>query len=381
MGGNTAFAFDLYRAVNDSDDNIFFSPYSISLALAKAYAGARGDTERQIAETLHFDLPQDQLHSAFNVLDLSLVSETWDDEDDGFVLNVASSVWAQEGYGFLPDYLDTLVLNYGGEVRPADFRRDAEDARGRINDWVADETEDRIRGLIPSGGIDEFTRLVLANAIYFRAAWRSAFDERATTDRPFYLLDGSERKAPMMRQQSNLRYAASDSYQAVELPYKGVEMAMTILLPDSGRFSEFEESLSGDSVGAILDGLDYELVRLTMPRFETDSAFSLSDTLEAMGMPDTFNDEAANFSGMDGRLCKKKGDICLLISDVLHKAFISVNEAGTEAAAATAVTVGVTQAEEVKLEPIDLVLDRPFLFIIRHQATGAVLFVGRVLDP
>ena len=159
MGGNTAFAFDLYRAVNDSDDNIFFSPYSISLALAKAYAGARGDTERQIAETLHFDLPQDQLHSAFNVLDLSLVSETWDDEDDGFVLNVASSVWAQEGYGFLPDYLDTLVLNYGGEVRPADFRRDAEDARGRINDWVADETEDRIRGLIPSGGIDEFTRL------------------------------------------------------------------------------------------------------------------------------------------------------------------------------------------------------------------------------
>ena len=289
--GNTAFAFDLYQAVNDSDGNLFFSPYSISLALAMAYAGARGDTERQMADTLHFDFDQDRLHPAFNALDLSLTDQTLDEDSDEFLLNVANSVWAQEGYGFLPEYLDTLALNYGEEVRPVDFRGDPEAASGRINDWVANETEQRIKDLIPPDAIDEFTRLVLANAIYFKAAWDSAFDERSTSNLPFYLLDGSERDVPMMRQQSNFRYAAANGYQAVELPYKGGKMAMTILLPDEGKFSEFGENpfpairwkpfwmVSSD-----------KLVRLTMPKFEMESEFSLTDTLSAMGMPDAFDD-------------------------------------------------------------------------------------------
>ncbi len=381
VGGNTAFALDLYQAIQGSDGNLFISPYSISLALAMAYAGSRGDTQRQMAETLHFDLPQGQLHSAFNALDLSLTGQSGEEDEGEFRLSIANSVWGQEGYGFLPEYLDTLALNYGDEVRPLDFRRNPEGARDRINDWVAGETQDRIKDLIVPGAITPLTRLVLANAIYFKAGWQDSFDENATRDRPFHLLDGDQRDVPMMRQQKQLRYARGDGYQAVELPYEGGEVAMAILLPDSGRFSEFEGSISGESLEAIVDGLDYELVRLTMPKFEMESAFSLSETLAAMGMPDPFDDQAANFSAMDGRSCQARGDICLVISDLLHKAFVSVDEAGTEAAAATAVVVGVTRAEPVEPEPIELVVDRPFLFIIRHLDTGAILFVGRVLSP
>ena len=382
--GNSRFAFDLYATLAGTDGNLFFSPHSISVALAMTYAGARGETERQMAETLRFYLAQDRLHEAFNALDLSLVPQEPaaepEEDEKTFRLSIANSVWGQEDYDFLPDFLDTLAVNYGDGVRPVDFQHDPENARVQINDWVAEATEERISNLIPQDAIDQYTRMVLANAIYFKAAWQHTFDERATTDLPFHLPDGSERDVPMMRQQANFRYAIGDGYQAVELPYKGGDVAMTILLPDTGRFREFEESLSGESLGDILDSLDYTSVRLTMPKFEMESAFNLSDTLKAMGMPDAFDDTAANFSGMDGQLCRARGDICLLISNVLHKAFVSVDEAGTEAAAATAVIVGVTRAV-FQPEPIQLVVDRPFLFIIRHQKTGAILFVGRVLSP
>ena len=276
--GNNAFAFDLYRALSESGGNLFFSPHSISQALAMTYAGARGDTQRQMAETLRFGLPQERLHPAFNALDLSLSPESEEaagDDAKAFRLSVANSVWGQEGYGFLPEFLDTLAVNYGGEVRPVDFHRNPEEARVRINDWVADETEERITNLIPPGAITGLTRLVLANAIYFKAAWRSPFDEGATTGRPFHLLDGSQRDAPMMRQEASLLYASGDGYQAVELSYEGGNAAITILVPDRGSFREFEESLSGGSVEAILDGLDRQQVRLTMPKFEMESAFSL----------------------------------------------------------------------------------------------------------
>ena len=379
---NSAFAFDLYRALGAGGGNLLFSPHSVSTSMAMAYAGGRGDTERQMARTLHFYLPQDRLHSAFGALGLALTDRTQKEEEGAeFLLNVAGSVWAQEGHGLLPGYIDTLAHGYGEGVRPADFARDPEAARARINDWLADETGEGITDLIPPGAITALTRLVLANAIHLRAAWESAFDERATRDRPFHLLDESIRDVPMMRRQADLRYGRGDGYQAAELPYQGGDVAMTILVPEGGRFGEFEASLTGDTVQSILAGLEHEPVRLTMPSFEMESAFSLPDTLSAMGMPDAFDDGAADFSGMDGRLCRARGDICLLISDALHKAFISVDEAGTEAAAATAVIIGVTRAVEVAPEPIEMVVDRPFVFIIRHEATGAILFVGRVLDP
>ncbi len=381
VAGNNAFAIDLYRALAKTEGNLFFSPHSISTALAMAYAGARGNTERQMAAALRYGLAQDNLHPAFNALDLSLAPQDASGDAEDFRLSVASSVWGQEGYGFLPEYLDILAVNYGEEVRPVDFRQDPEDARVRINGWVADETEERITDLIPPGALTELTRLVLANAIYFKASWQKPFDEAATADRPFHFLDGSERDVPMIRQQLNLRYARGDGYQSVELPYEGGDVGMTILVSDSGGFQEFQDSLSGQSLQDIIDSLDYESVRLALPRFETESAFSLSDTLKEMGMPDAFDDQAADFSGMDGRACRARGDICLLISDVLHKAFVSVDEAGTEAAAATAVIIGITRAVIEEPEPIELVVDRPFLFVIRHLPTDAVLFVGRVLEP
>ena len=379
--GNNTFAFDLYHSLVDAEGNLFFSPHSISAALAMAYAGARGDTERQMAETLQFNLAQDRLHAAFNALDLSLVSQDPAGEGEDFRLSVANSVWGQENYGFLQEFLDTLALNYGDEVRPVDFQSNAEGARAQINDWVSDATEERIMNLVPRDAIDQYTRMVLANAIYFKAAWQHTFDERATADLPFHLLDGSEREVAMMRQQENLRHAQGDGYQVVELPYGRGDVAMTILLPDSGRFREFEESLTGESVAWVLDGLNYTPVRLTMPKFEMESTLNLSDKLKAMGMPDAFDDQAANFSGMDGQICRSRGDICLLISDVLHKAFVSVDEAGTEAAAATAVIVGVTRGVVAEPEPVEMVVDRPFVFLIRDRTTGTLLFVGRMLEP
>ena len=242
--GNAAFAFDLYRSVAETEGNLFFSPHSISTALAMAYAGASGDTERQMSETLRFGLPQDDLHPAFNALDLSLVAREPIDEQEGFRLNIANAIWGQEDYGFLPEFLDTLAVNYGDGVRPVDFQGDPEGSRARINDWVAETTEERITELIPRDAIDRFTRMVLANAIYFKAGWQHPFKKEATSPGAFHLLDGSEREVPMMRQQASLRYAKGDGYQAVELPYKGGDVAMTVLLPDAGKFRDFEESLS-----------------------------------------------------------------------------------------------------------------------------------------
>lgn len=386
VSGNSGFAFDLYRALvgsagSSGDENLFFSPYSISLALAMAYAGASGETESQMAATLRFDLPQDKLHPAFNALDLELTSQSQSKDDDGFRLNVANSVWGQESHGFLPTFLDTLAENYGDQVRTVDFRRNAEDARLRINDWALEETEGRIKNLIPRDAVDRYTRLVLANAIYFKAAWSVPFKKGATAPRTFFHLDGSESEVPMMRQEAKLGYARLDGYQAVQLPYEDGRMSMTILLPDSGRFGEFENSLNGDTVEGFLERLETTLVRLTMPKFEIESGFSLPDTLETMGMPNAFNERAADFSGMDGLSCQAGDDECLLISDVLHKAFVSVDESGTEAVAATAVIVSQTKAVIVQPEPIEVTVDRPFVFFIRDQTTGATLFVGRILDP
>ena len=380
VAGNNAFALDLYGARSKSEGNVFYSPHSISLALALAYAGARGDTELQMAETLHLDLPQDRLHSAFNALDISLAGQVSGEENDGSLLKVVSSVWAQEGHGFLPGYLETLALNYGEEVRSVDFKNAPRDAGARINYWVSDETAGRITHLISPDAITDLTRLVLANAVYFRADWQQPFDARATSRQPFYALDGTESRVEMMRQQSHLRYAAGNGYRVVELPYKGRGTAMTILVPDSGRFSEFEESLSGSAVMDIMDRLDYEDVRLTMPRFKTESALRLSDTLRDMGMENAFEEGSADFSGMDGRSCQARGDICLLISDVLHKAFVSVDEAGTEAAAATAVTERTTQAFIPEETVVELNIDRPFIFFIRDLETGSLLFLGRMVS-
>ena len=371
--GNSTFAFDLYQALREEDGNLFYSPYSISLALAMTYAGARGETAQQMTDTLHFILSQDRLHPAFNSLDIELSQRgegAKGKDEEGFRLNIVNAIWGQEGYKFLSEFLDVLAENYGAGLRPLDFANAPEESRVTINNWVSDQTEGRIEDLIPQGLIDALTRLVLTNAIYFNAAWQHPFNEDMTEDGPFYLLDGGEITVPMMRQTESFSYAESDAYQAVELPYDGRELSMVILLPQAGQFEAFEGLLDAQRVAAILEDLEPRRVALTMPRFEFESSFSLKEALAAMGMPVAFSG-GADFSGMTGNRD-------LFISDVIHKAFVSVDEAGTEAAAATAVVMKLTAMPE---EPVEVTIDCPFVFLIHDLETGAILFVGRVANP
>jgi serpin B len=371
--GNSAFAFSLYQAIRDKDGNLFYSPYSISLALAMTYAGARSETEQQMADVFHFTLPQARLHPAFNALDLALASRgqgAKGKDDKGFRLNIANSIWGEADYKFLAAFLDTLAENYGAGLRLADFKKAPEESRKIINDWVAEQTEERIKDLIPDGAITPLTRLVLANAIYFNAAWQHPFEEENTIDAPFYLLDGSKITAAMMRQTEYYGYVAGDGFQAVELPYDGGEMSMVILLPDSGKFSGFESALDASAVDVLLSGLQRTNITLNIPKFKYETTLGLSDKLKEMGMAQAFS-MSADFSGMDGTRD-------LYITDVFHKAFVAVDEAGTEAAAATAVIVGL---KAMPAPPLEVKIDRPFIFLIRDIQTGAILFVGRVLNP
>ncbi|MCK4222199.1 MAG: serpin family protein, partial [Dehalococcoidia bacterium] len=321
--GNSEFAFDLYQALATADGNLFYSPYSISVALAMTYAGARAETEEQMADTLRFLLPQQGLHPAFNELDIELNrrGEGAAGKDGGeFRLNVVNAIWGQKDYSFLPEFLDVLAENYGAGLRLLDYTNHPEESRVVINGWVSDQTEGRIEDLVPEGAITWLTRLVLTNAVYFNAAWMYPFDEDATSDGSFYLLDGGEVRVPMMTQTESLGYARGDGYQALELPYDGGELSMVILLPDPGSFDEFEESIDVGLVNGIIGELVFQKVTLTMPKFEFDSSFGLVKTLAEMGMPIAFT-ENADFSGMTG-------NHDLFIGDVIHKAFVSVDEAG-----------------------------------------------------
>jgi serpin B len=371
--GNSAFAFELYQALKEQDGNLFYSPYSISLALAMTYAGARGETAAQMADTLQFLLEQDRLHPAYNWLDAELANRgegTQGKDGEGFRLNIVNAIWGQKDYEFQSNFLDVLAENYGAGLRILDFMNEAEQSRLAINNWVSDQTEGRIKDLIAPGVLSELTRLVLTNAIYFNAAWEHPFEKKMTEDGPFYFIDGGQINVPMMTQTESLGYVDGEGYQAVELPYDGGELSMVILLPVPGDFGAFEETLDAQHVDAIINDLQYIQVALTMPRFEFDSEFDLNDTLADMGMPIAFT-ENADFSGMTGKPE-------LFISDVVHKAFVAVDEAGTEAAAATAVEMALTS---IPPPPVEVTIDHPFIFLIRDIETGTILFIGRVLNP
>ena len=369
--GNTNFAFDLYKQIMTEGGNLFFSPFSISQALAMTYAGARTNTEIQIADVMHFTLGQNRLHPAFNLLDLELHSRgehATGRGGDPFQLNIANSTWGQQGWTWQIPFLDTLAVNYGAGMRMVDFLTDPETCRVTINDWVEGRTENRIIELLPQGIIDNSTRLVLVNAIYFNAAWLWPFVPEVTQPGDFHLSDGSTVTAQMMFEMEDHGYMDGDGFTACDLMYDGEELSMTIILPDVGKFDDIEASLDADFINSIIAGLDTLKVELALPKFEYESEFSLTQTLQDMGMIDAFND--ADFSGMDG-------GYTLLITDVVHKAFVAVDEEGTEAAAATAVIIG-----EVSMpETVIFNVDRPFIFFIRDIATGAILFIGRVVSP
>ena len=374
VDGNTAFVFELFHEIVEGDKNLFFSPYSISSALAMAYAGARGTTETEMEATLHFGLGQTVIHPAFNRLDLELngrgdLSPPY--EGEGFQLNVVNAVWGQEDHVFLSDYLDTLAVNYGAGLRLLDFLSDPESSRLTINDWLSDQTNERIQDLLPAGSVDVDTRLVLTNAIYFNAPWLEPFNEERTEIGTFTLLDGEPVETPMMHQQTRFGYAEWDHGRAVELLYNGAELSMVVLLPDVGQFQTFVDELNATQYEEIVKSLTKREVDLRFPKFEFDYDASLVDALAALGMTTAFQPLAADFSGIDGTKA-------LFISDVLHKAFVSVDEEGTEAAAATAVLFLGTGMPE---PPVTVTVDRPFLFVIRDIPTGTVLFVSQVVQP
>jgi serpin B len=371
---NNIFAFNLYRQVAADPGNLIFSPYSISLAVAMLYGGAGGQTASQVAEAFHFTLPPDRLHSAWNALSLDLAKRSQEskkiDSKAPMQLYVANAVWAQRGYPFEQDYLDLLAVNYGAGIRLVDFASETDAASRQINAWVSQQTQKKIKDIISPDSLKNDTRMVLANAIYFKAAWQDAFEVGSTQPGVFTLLDGTQIQVPMMQSQANIeiRSAVYDNYQVVELPYKGNLATLIIILPDADKFESVENALDADAFSAVLDALRVRYVDLYMPKFEFTADFDLVPVLSSLGMPAAFDRNKADFSSIT------KAER-LYVDKALHKAYILVNETGTEAAAAT--IFGVRPASL----PVELHIDRPFIFIIRDGPTGVVLFIGRVLNP
>ncbi|MBX3069927.1 MAG: serpin family protein [Thermomicrobiales bacterium] len=383
VAGNSTFAFDLYAQLRDSTDgNLVFSPYSVSQALAMTYAGARGETAEQLGTALAFGVEQDALPEIFSALNASLLERgsAEADESNGTAaraLRIANALWGEETFPFDPDFTALLEAAYGAGIQPADFINDPEGTREAINAWVAEQTENRIQEIIPEGVLTPLTRLVLANAIYFYGAWQFTFAESATDEQDFHLLDGSVIGVPTMHQTEDFQYGAADGLQIVELPYQGSGMTFTILLPDEGAFGDFESSLSLETLNNALAIPTSTEIELYLPKFEFEYSAGLTDALKALGMTAAFDGGSADFTGMvDGTPPDP-----LVISDVLHKAFIAIDEDGTEAAAVTAVIVGAAAAAPDPTEPPVVRIDRPFVFVIRDVETGTILFLGRVLDP
>jgi serpin B len=366
-----AFGADLYGVVATGEGNVVFSPASIMTALAMTYAGARGITAEEMAQVLHVDLDDQAFHQAMNALDLALESTSFKKGDDRVELSIANSLWGQEGLSFEEPFLDALAEDYGTGMRLVDFKTAAEDARVKINAWVADQTNDKITDLIPEGALNDLTRLVLVNAVYLDATWAHQFDPNATTDGRFTTLTGTSATVPMMTETSVFEYAKGNGWQAVQLPYSGDKLAMLLVVPDEGRFADAEANLRAGLLDQAVSGLASASLRLTIPKFTFRTQLGLSAALRALGMPTAFDPSEADFSGMT---TEEK----LFISDVIHEAYIAVDEEGTEAAAATGVVMGATSAPMIDGT---LRVDRPFIFALRDTQTGALLFLGRVADP
>lgn len=371
-----SFALDLYHAVRKAPDHVdrdvFVSPHSISTALAMTYAGARGTTADGMRTALHFGLPDERLHVAFNALDLALSSRGQNvDAADPFRLSVVNSVWAQKGMAFQSTFLDTLAVDYGAGVKVLDFANATESARGTINGWVSNHTAGRIPTLLEQGTLDPSTRLMLVNAVYFKASWAQKFDESQTQPAPFTTLDGRPSTVSMMHQVVSTGYVETDDYQAVSLWYQGYEVQMFLLAPKPGKFAAVESSLTGESVLSAMGSLGEAKVTLSLPKFRLEDSFELRDPLTELGMGEAFED-AADFSGIAQEPLK--------IGSVIHKTFVSVDEHYTEAAAAT--SVGFVPTSDPGEPPAaTMTIDRPFLAAIVDQRTKTLVFFGRILEP
>jgi serpin B len=363
------FAVDLYQELRSlKEGNLFFSPFSASTALTMTYAGAAGETAEEMAGVLHLDGSGENIGASYGALVASL-----DRGGDlgGYRLNVANRLWGQVDYTFLETFLAICDDHYQAGLEELDFLADPDGSRQTINTWVEEKTEGKIQDLLPPGSVSALTRLVLTNAIYFKGDWASQFDKRETSDAPFYLAGGGSVDVPMMFQEMSCRYLSWEDFSMVELPYKGKDLSMLLLLPDeTDGLPALEEQLTAEDLETWRASLGEATVRVYLPRFEVATEYPLSQNLAAMGMPSAFDPMTADFSGMTGT---KE----LFIHGVYHKAYVKVNEEGTEAAAATGVVVGTTSIPEYPV----FRADHPFLFLIRDNVTGSILFMGRMADP
>ncbi len=368
VNGNNKLAFDLYARYKSEEGNVFFSPYSISTALAMTYEGAKGKTADEMLKVLHFPKVAKTRREGFAGLYKEVNSE-----GKKYEMNTANALWAQKDFEFLKKYFSLVEKYYNGNVTNLDFVNETEPSRLVINGWVEKETKDKIRDLIPSGSLNEETRLVLTNAIYFKGTWLKQFNKEHTKEKDFVVSSEKTIKAQMMSLTGDgvkFNYAENDTMQMLELPYDGKELSMLVLLPK--KPSDLENMLSSEKLEGWKKGLHEEEVGVYLPKFKFETKYFMAKTLKKMGMPLAFTDYA-DFSGMTGTKNLK-------ISDVIHQAFVEVNEEGTEAAAATGVIiVRVTAVRPITRKVFNA--DHPFIFLIQQNCTGNILFMGRVSNP
>lgn len=363
--GSSEFAFDLYARLAAEPGNLSFSPYSLSTALAMTYAGAKGDTAKQMADVLHFQLGPEFLHRAMAGL---APADGPNPGKAGYEFQAANALWGQKGYGFRDEFLALVAKHYGGGLREVDFAGATEAARKTINAWVADQTRQKIRELLKPDEIDAGTAIVLTNAIYFKGQWVRRFDAKKTRNGDFQVSSSKKVTVPMMHQIGVFRFAGLDGLNLLVMPYRGNRLSMVLLLPDQvDGLAELEKKLNHKNLRTWLSEAHEDKVPVSLPRFTVDSRYELSKTLKAMGMRSAFS-PGADFSGMTPR-----NDLHLTV--VAHQARVEVNEVGTEATAATGAAAGRMSA------PASFIADHPFIFLIRDDQTGNILFIGRVVEP
>jgi serpin B len=371
VAGDTAFALRFYADFAGGSDNLIFSPYSISSALSMTYGGARGETAAQLAAALGAGTTPADWHAGRNDLDTWLARPQGDPESDITPLTIdpTNALFGQDGFAFEQAYLELLARDYGAGIKALDFAADPEAARMAINQWVAVQTRDRILKLLGPGTISAATRFALVNAIYFKGSWVTPFEKEATTDTGFHLLDGTTVRVPTMHGSLEGSYATGAGWQAFDVPYSGARM--TIILPDAGRFADVERSIDPAFLAALDENPAFDRINLALPRWSTTTALDLVERLKQLGVTDLFDGAKADLTGI--------ADARLYVGAVIHQATITVDENGTEAAAATAV-VGDTSGGGPDDE-VSVTVDRPFIYLIRDNGSNEILFAGRVLDP
>lgn len=361
---NNQFAIDLYSNIN-GNGNVFFSPFSIFDALSMTYAGARNETEEQMAKVLHITLPQGSFHRAFSKI---IEEMKYSVQKNEYTLKIANALWGQKGFHFLNSFLSLVKNRYDGNVFSVNFSNGMETAQ-KINDWVDNQTNGKIKKII--GKINPLTRLILTNAVYFKGEWSSGFATATTEPSTFYVNPKQEVKVSMMYQEGKFSYMENSALQALEMPYKGGNLSMVVLLPKNKYgIDEVEKALSVSNLKRWLSGMKEQKVKVYFPKFELKTSYDLKNTLTSMGMSNAFSN--ADFSGMDGAK-----DLC--ISKVIQKAYVEVNEKGTEAAAVTAVVAVLTCSPNYHPPEIPIFrADHPFVFFIIDKPTGAILFMGKI---